>query len=177
MPADLYPLEKLNRLAAYIQSAPDRATAAAQAAQAKLDALNLEIARLDGATSSKRRLDDNEFVEESRELVEGVRDAVKEGEFAAVERGMTRGRLIISGCLLAAMMKKRRKNKEKAAPTPATVGGEAPVASGSGSKKEQETPVELAAVEETAEVPTVVEEDTEVVVEEKVTKGKGRARK
>lgn len=54
---------------------------------AKLEALNLEIARLgggadgEGASGSKRRLDDSAFVEESREIVEGVRDAVKEGEF------------------------------------------------------------------------------------------------
>lgn len=79
---------RARRLAAYIQSAPDRAAAQAQQAQTKLDALNAEIARLDGATSQKRRLDDHEFVEESKEIVEGVRDAVKEGELR--ERGSAR---------------------------------------------------------------------------------------
>lgn len=71
-------------MAAYISAEPDRKASAAQAAQAKLDALNIEIARLDN--TSKRRLDDHEFVEESRDIVEGVKDAVKEGAFFPLPR-------------------------------------------------------------------------------------------
>ncbi|KAK4694574.1 replication stress response regulator SDE2, partial [Phenoliferia sp. Uapishka_3] len=69
-------IKEAQKLAAYISAEPDRKAAAAQQAQAKLDELNQEIARLDN--TSKRRLDDHEFVEESRDIVEGVKDAVKE---------------------------------------------------------------------------------------------------
>lgn len=74
------------RLAASIAAEPDRKAAAALATQAKLDALNLEIARLDTASHGKRRLDDHEFVEASKDIVDGVRDAVKEGQSSFSKR-------------------------------------------------------------------------------------------
>ena len=73
------------RLAAYLEAEPDRQAAASKATQAKLDELNAEIARLDAVSSGaggKRRLDDNAYVEQSRALVEGVKDAVKEAMLA-----------------------------------------------------------------------------------------------
>lgn len=73
------------RLATYIQAAPLRESAARAVAQAKLEELNEEIRKLDananGGGGVKRRLEDSKFVEESREMVEGVKDAVREGEF------------------------------------------------------------------------------------------------
>lgn len=87
-------------MAAYIESQPLRAAHLQQEAQAKLDALNLEIQRLSTGQSSleaasgsasgmggnKRQiLEDNEYVRESKEIVEGVRDAVKEGKMTGLE--------------------------------------------------------------------------------------------
>ncbi|KAK4056365.1 hypothetical protein OIO90_002508 [Microbotryomycetes sp. JL221] len=95
-------IKEAQKLAEYIQSAPQREQAQKAQAQAKLDALNEEIKKLSGESSQKRRLDDNDYIEQSREIVEGVKDAVK-----------------------LAMLKKRKKNngeKENKAvkPTSAT---------------------------------------------------------
>ncbi|SCV74606.1 BQ2448_7635 [Microbotryum intermedium] len=107
-------IKEATKLAEYIKAAPDRLAQQKKEAQAKLDALNAEIARLDkgihskptasgsGSTSSsrsnsngggvsagqKRRLEESKFLNESKQLNEGVRDAVK-----------------------SALMKKRKKNK------------------------------------------------------------------
>lgn len=160
------------RLAAYIKSEPDRKAAAATAAQERLDALNQEIARLDGQTGAKRRLEDTEYIEESREIVEGVRDAVKEGELAlsALSKGMGPNGAPLSR---AAMMKKRKKAKLAAA-------GVVPVASGSGAvagpsegaAKVVEPVIEQEVVE--AEVEAEAEEEEEAA--EVAAKGKGKAK-
>ncbi|KAK4051545.1 hypothetical protein OIV83_002685 [Microbotryomycetes sp. JL201] len=83
-------IKEAQKLAEYIQSAPVREQAQKAQAQAKLDALNAEIQRLSGEGGQKRRLEDNEYIEQSKEIVEGVKDAVK-----------------------LAMLKKRKKNNEK----------------------------------------------------------------
>lgn len=110
-------IKEAQRLAKLLESEPDRQAAAAKAAEAKLEALNNEIKQLEraagvpsstpvasgsGSTTAdssaatgggtKRRLDDSKYVEESREIVSGVKDAVK-----------------------AAMMKKRKKAAKPAA--------------------------------------------------------------
>lgn len=88
-----------------LESEPDRQAAAAKAAEAKLEALNNEIKQLEraagvesstpiasgsgsaeastsgGGGGTKRRLDDTKYVEESREIVSGVKDAVRAGTF------------------------------------------------------------------------------------------------
>lgn len=97
---------RLYRLAKLLESEPDRLAAAALAKQHKLDELNAEIKRLErqagvdaaqsgtveasgsgsapsnasgGGGGNKRKLDAH-YVEESREIVSGVKDAVKAGE-------------------------------------------------------------------------------------------------
>ncbi|GAA5830514.1 hypothetical protein JCM3766R1_002748 [Sporobolomyces carnicolor] len=123
-------IKEAQRLAKLLESEPDRQAAAAKAAEAKLEALNQEIRQLEraagvepsssagpvasgsgsgepakatGGAGTKRRLEDSKYVEESREIVSGVKDAVR-----------------------AAMLKKRRKaakpaaSPEEAAATPAT---------------------------------------------------------
>lgn len=94
------------RLAKLLESEPDRQAAAAKAAEAKLEALNQEIRQLEraagvepsssagpvasgsgsgepakatGGAGTKRRLEDSKYVEESREIVSGVKDAVRAG--------------------------------------------------------------------------------------------------
>lgn len=109
-------VKEAERLAKYLEGETDRKAAKAKAAAEKLEKLKAEIKRLDenlagesaassggaggatGASTSKRKLDDHEFVEQSREMVENVRDAVKE-----------------------AMMRKRKKAKTEAASKTADV--------------------------------------------------------
>lgn len=82
------PPPRSSRLASYLEAEPNRQAAAAQATQAKLDELNAEIARLDAAANGqgggggKRRLEDSAYVEQSRAMVEGVKDAVREAMLA-----------------------------------------------------------------------------------------------
>lgn len=79
-------------MADYISATPDRLAASKKETQDKLDLLNLEISRLDneangtGNGGSKRRFEDSAFVEQSKEIVEGVRDAVKEGGLPSILR-------------------------------------------------------------------------------------------
>lgn len=78
-----------SRLAAYLESEPARQAAARDTAKAKLESLNKEIERLNrqvddkgegpSAAGRKRRFEDNEYVEQSREIVENVKSAVKDG--------------------------------------------------------------------------------------------------
>jgi tRNA C32,U32 (ribose-2'-O)-methylase TrmJ len=71
-------------LAAYIESEPQRKAAAVAAQAEKVENLTNEINRLDhavGGGTNKRRLEDTKYVEESREMIEGVKDAVKEGKY------------------------------------------------------------------------------------------------
>ena len=98
-------LTNSRRLAKLLESEPDRQAAAAKQAEAKLEQLNNEIKQLEraagvessssgpvasgsgeasgsaGGSGTKRRLDDTKYVEESREIVSGVKDAVRAGTF------------------------------------------------------------------------------------------------
>ncbi|KAI5479508.1 hypothetical protein MNV49_003450 [Pseudohyphozyma bogoriensis] len=155
------------RLAAYLSSATDREAAATKAAQEKLAALEAEIVKLGGGEDggNKRKLDDHKFVEESREMVEGVKDAVK-----------------------LAMLKKKKKAKldnaaaSSSTSTPVPAVEEKPVEE----KLAEETPDASsstgdaapadAAVEPAAPVEVEAEAETEAGKEEKPKgKGKGRA--
>ncbi|KDE07130.1 hypothetical protein MVLG_02535 [Microbotryum lychnidis-dioicae p1A1 Lamole] len=146
-------IKEATKLAEYIQAAPDRLAQQKKEAQAKLNALNAEIERLDkgihskpstSASSSasasasgsgsgsgsngvgmtagqKRKLEESKFVKESKELNEGVRDAVK-----------------------LAMMKKRKKNKtvETTEAVPATTSGSSEEEDPGKGKQKEETTVE-----------------------------------
>lgn len=98
-------IKDAKKLADYIASAPEREAAKREEAKARLAKLQDEIKKMDGgntasgsdskapaaagaeaSTSSssavgvKRRLDDQKFVEESREMVDNVKNAVAAGE-------------------------------------------------------------------------------------------------
>lgn len=77
-----------SRLAEYLESEPDRKKAAAEAQKAKLEALERKLGiDKNGAPSGepsvgkKRRLDDTEFIEQSKDIVDNVRSAVAMGAF------------------------------------------------------------------------------------------------
>jgi hypothetical protein len=69
------------RLAEYIESEPARKKAEAEAKKAKLEALEKKLGISKDAESShkKRRLDDDEYIEQSKEIVENVKSAVSMG--------------------------------------------------------------------------------------------------
>ncbi|KAL4245970.1 SDE2 family protein [Abortiporus biennis] len=76
-------IKEAKRLAEYIESEPIRKKAEQEAKRAKLEALEKKLAmQSDGAGPSepsvgtKRRLEDTEYVEQSKELVENVKNAV-----------------------------------------------------------------------------------------------------
>ena len=77
------------RLAVYLEGEPERKKAVAEARKAKLEALEKQLG-IDPANPAagpssepqvgqKRRFEDTKFLEETQELVEGVRDAVAAG--------------------------------------------------------------------------------------------------
>lgn len=75
-------------MAEYIEGEGARKQKAAEAAQEKLEKLERKIARAEGDDgersgegSKKRRLEDTEYVEQSKEIVENVKSAVLAGEF------------------------------------------------------------------------------------------------
>jgi len=76
-------IKEAKRLAEYIESEPARKKAQQEAQKAKLEALEKKIAMQDGAGPSseplagkKHRLEDTEYVEQSKELVDSVKSAV-----------------------------------------------------------------------------------------------------
>lgn len=79
-----------NRLAEYIESEPLRKKAQQEAQRAKLEALEKKLGIVhsaDGSSSpteplagKKHRLDDTEYLEQSREIVDNVKNAVSVGE-------------------------------------------------------------------------------------------------
>lgn len=92
-------IKEAKKLAEYVASAPEREAAKREEAKARLAKLQEEIQRIDGGNTSgsdkgvgssaeasaskagvKRRLDDQKFVEESREMVDNVKNAVAAGE-------------------------------------------------------------------------------------------------
>ncbi|KAI0806097.1 telomere stability and silencing-domain-containing protein [Irpex lacteus] len=81
-------IKEAKRLAEYIESEPLRKKAQQEAQKAKLEALEKKLG-IDPATGAgpseplagkKHRLDDNEYVEQSRELVDNVKSAVAAGK-------------------------------------------------------------------------------------------------
>jgi hypothetical protein len=80
-------LTNFDRLAAYLESEPERKKAALDAQKAKLAALDKQLGNKPGGgasgsqphTGTKRRLDDTEFLEESQNLVDNVKSAVAQG--------------------------------------------------------------------------------------------------
>ncbi|BGP35793.1 hypothetical protein JCM10296v2_007645 [Rhodotorula toruloides] len=138
-------IKEAQKLAKLLESEPDRLAAAALAKQRKLDELNAEIKRLErqagvdaaqsgaveasgsgtapstsggGGGGNKRKLDAH-YVEESREIVSGVKDAVK-----------------------AAMLKKRKKAKASSPADAAAASTDVTKATGSsGSTGEKENVV------------------------------------
>ncbi|EEB99360.1 hypothetical protein MPER_00974, partial [Moniliophthora perniciosa FA553] len=84
-------IKKAKKLAEYLESEPQRAAAKAEAQKAKLDALEKKLGIQPSGSSSKNgeksgeptqlagkkhRLDDTEYLEQSRELIDGVKSAV-----------------------------------------------------------------------------------------------------
>lgn len=70
------------RLAEYIESEPARKKAETDAKKAKLEALEkkLGISKDDeSGQNKKRRLDDDEYIEQSKEIVDNVKSAVSAG--------------------------------------------------------------------------------------------------
>jgi len=84
-------IKEAKKLAEYLESEPARKKAAAEASKAKLEALErkLGITPADGAAGSskgdelvagkRRRFDDTEYLEQSREIVDNVKSAVSAG--------------------------------------------------------------------------------------------------
>ncbi|KAF9507481.1 hypothetical protein BS47DRAFT_1421286 [Hydnum rufescens UP504] len=83
-------IKEASRMAEYIENEPLRKKAAAEAQRSKLEALEKQLGiEPDSASSSsgqpgqvagkKHRFDDTEYLEQSRDLVEGVKSAVAAG--------------------------------------------------------------------------------------------------
>lgn len=73
------------RLAEYIESEPARKKAEAEAKKAKLEALEKKLGISkdnESGQNRKRRLDDDEYIEQSKEIVENVKSAVSAGIFS-----------------------------------------------------------------------------------------------
>jgi hypothetical protein len=72
------------RLAEHLEKEPERQKAAQEAKRAKLEALERKLGiNGDGVADQagkKHRLDDTEYIEQSREIVDSVKNAVKAGE-------------------------------------------------------------------------------------------------
>ena len=83
------------RLAEYIESEPLRKKAQQEAQRAKLEALEKKLGIAPGGSSSepvagkKHRLDDTEYIEQSREIVDSVKSAVSVGESNATQMPQT----------------------------------------------------------------------------------------
>ena len=77
-----------NRLAAYLESEPERIKARQEAQRAKLDKLERRLgidedgkAREEGSSAgAKRRFDDTEYIEQSKDIVDNVKSAVTAGK-------------------------------------------------------------------------------------------------
>ncbi|GAA99643.1 uncharacterized protein L969DRAFT_94092 [Mixia osmundae IAM 14324] len=72
-------IKEAKKLQTYLQEAPQREAAQAEQARKKLEELQKEIERLESdvdGSSKKRRFDDSEYTEKSREIVDNVRGAV-----------------------------------------------------------------------------------------------------
>lgn len=79
-------LTNFNRLAAYVESEPERKKAALEAKKEKLEKLERQLGITPGGSKDvvphvgmKRRLDDTDFLEESQNIVESVKSSVAQG--------------------------------------------------------------------------------------------------
>ena len=86
----------MQRLAEYLESEPQRLAAKADAQKAKLEALERKLG-IDNSDPSgsksdkKHRLDDTEYLEQSREIVDGVKIAVSVAMLKKRKRAKTDG--------------------------------------------------------------------------------------
>lgn len=93
------------RLVEYLESEPERLKAKAEAQKAKLEALERKLgieppseagsSKPSGSSGDppvlagkKHRFDDTEYLEQSRDLVDGVKSAVSQGAFSFSARGV-----------------------------------------------------------------------------------------
>ncbi|CAE6442904.1 unnamed protein product [Rhizoctonia solani] len=99
-------IKEAKKMAAYLETEPERKKAAAEEKRAKLEALEKQLGITPGETSKdgessaragqKHRFDDTEYLEQSREITDGVKSAVAAG-----------------------LLKKRKKNKAASPVEPA----------------------------------------------------------
>ncbi|KAL5635075.1 hypothetical protein ACGC1H_002940 [Rhizoctonia solani] len=94
-------IKEAKKMAAYLEGEPERKKAAAEEKRAKLEALEKQLGITPDGESSvragqKRRFDDTEYLEQSREITDGVKSAVAAG-----------------------LLKKRKKNKAASPVEPA----------------------------------------------------------
>jgi hypothetical protein len=100
-----------HRLAEYLQSEPDRKRAAAEAQRSKLEALERKLGitpdsngEVDVLAGKKHRLDDTEYLEQSREIVDNVKSAVVAGAFFCCFENM-------AASMCTGLLKKKKKAK------------------------------------------------------------------
>ncbi|TFK49536.1 hypothetical protein OE88DRAFT_1632981 [Heliocybe sulcata] len=72
-------IKEAQKLAAYLESEPERKKAQKEAEKEKLKALERKIEQADPAVGSKRALVDSEYLEQRREIVDNVKSAVSAG--------------------------------------------------------------------------------------------------
>ncbi|KAF8466835.1 telomere stability and silencing-domain-containing protein [Gautieria morchelliformis] len=81
-------VKEAKKLAAYLESEPERKKAASEARKAKIEALERQLGiesssskgnEGDKSAGTKRRFDDTEYLEQSREIVDSVKSAVTAG--------------------------------------------------------------------------------------------------
>lgn len=78
-------------MATYLEAEPERKKAVVEARKAKIEALERQLG-IDSSTGKdgelsvpKRRFDDTEFLEQSREIVDSVKSAVTAGEYENID--------------------------------------------------------------------------------------------
>ena len=144
-------------MADYIESEPLRKKAHQEAQRAKLEALEKKLGITPGAGPSttdplagkKHRLEDTEYIEQSRELVDNVKSAVSVGEYDTIQTVYVRHSP--HQCRLA-MLKKKKKAKTSHSPpaesasTAAAATGKAMDAASAATEKVLESPVTLPVV-------------------------------
>jgi len=139
-----------SRLAEYLEQEPARKKAAAEAQRAKLEALErkLGIDSAGGSSSNgdptqvagrKHRFDDNEYLEQSRELVDSVKNAVTAGQFSSPRFPLLHPDpsipLVHTHCLVGLRKKRKKAKMDQSLPKP-----EPEVTKGSSSQGQQQAP-------------------------------------
>jgi hypothetical protein len=111
-------IKEAQKLASYLESAPEREKASKQQAKDKLAQLQEEIKRLEaqeGAAGTsegkKRRFEDTQFLEQSREIVDNVKGAMAAGECSFTHSLYC---ILDADSLLLARRKKRNKTAKAA---------------------------------------------------------------